>query len=92
MSAGDRQRRQGCADGCAGRGRNEWEINSGLTMKLIDRWQRRCAVGLGLLLLAAVAQARTNPLAKGSDPTSTLLNASAGPFAIANTSVSASSS
>ncbi|HEV8331249.1 MAG TPA: hypothetical protein VGQ22_07520 [Steroidobacteraceae bacterium] len=30
-------------------------------MKTIDRWQRRCAVGLGLLLLAAVAQAQTNP-------------------------------
>jgi predicted dienelactone hydrolase len=57
-------------------------------MKLIDRWQRRCVVGLGLLLLAAVAQAQTNPLAKGPDPTSTLLNASAGPFAIASTSVS----
>lgn len=59
-------------------------------MKLIDRWQRRCAVGLGLLLLAAVAQAQTNPLAKGPDPTSALLNASAGPFAIASTSVSSS--
>jgi triacylglycerol lipase len=57
-------------------------------MKLIDRWQRRCAVGLGLLLLAAAAQAQTNPLAKGPDPTSALLDASAGPFAIASTSVS----
>lgn len=57
-------------------------------MKIIDRWQRRCAVGLGLLLLAAVAQAQTNPLAKGPDPTSALLNADAGPFAVATTSVS----
>ncbi len=34
-------------------------------MKIIDRWQRRCAVGLGLLLLVAAAQAQTNPFAKG---------------------------
>jgi hypothetical protein len=59
-------------------------------MKLIDRWQRRCAVGLGLLLLATVAQAQTSPLAKGPDPTSDLLNATAGPFAVATTSVPSS--
>ena len=57
-------------------------------MKTIDRWQRRCAVGCGLLLLAAAAQAQTNPLAKGPDPTSASLNATAGPFAVATTSVS----
>ena len=57
-------------------------------MKIIDRWQRRCAVGLGLLLLAAAAQAQTNPFAKGPDPTSASLNATAGPFAVATTSVS----
>lgn len=59
-------------------------------MKTIERWQRRCAVGLGLLLLAAAVQAQTNPLAKGPDPTSALLNANAGPFAIASTAVSSS--
>lgn len=59
-------------------------------MKTIERWQRRCAVGLGLLLLATAAQAQTNPLAKGPDPTSTLLNANAGPFAIASTAVPSS--
>ena len=48
-------------------------------MKIIDRWQRCCAVGLGLLLLAATAQAQTNPFAKGPDPTSASLNATAGP-------------
>jgi len=57
-------------------------------MKTIERWLRHCAVGFGLLLLAAAAQAQTNPLAKGPDPTSALLNANAGPFAIASTSVS----
>jgi predicted dienelactone hydrolase len=57
-------------------------------MKTIDRWQRRCAVGFGLLLLAAAAQAQTNPFQKGPDPTSTILNATAGPFAVATTSVS----
>jgi dienelactone hydrolase len=57
-------------------------------MKIIARWQRRCAVGLGLLLLAAAAQAQTNPFAKGPDPTSEALNATAGPFAVATTSVS----
>ena len=57
-------------------------------MKTIDRWQRRCAVGLGLLLLAAAAQAQTNPFQKGPDPTSAILNATAGPFAVATTSVS----
>jgi triacylglycerol lipase len=57
-------------------------------MKTIDRWQRRCAVGLGLLLFAAAAQAQTNPFAKGPDPTSASLNATAGPFAVATTSVS----
>jgi Chlorophyllase len=56
-------------------------------MKIIERWQRSCAVGLGLLLLAAVAQAQTNPLQKGPDPTSAILNANAGPFAIASASV-----
>lgn len=59
-------------------------------MKTIDRWQRRCAVGLGLLLLAAAAQAQTNPFQKGPDPTSAILNATAGPFAVATTSVSSS--
>ena len=57
-------------------------------MKTIDRWQRRCTVGLGLLLLAAAAQAQTNPFQKGPDPTSAILNATAGPFAVATTSVS----
>jgi triacylglycerol lipase len=57
-------------------------------MKTIDRWQRRCAVGFSLLLLAAAAQSQTNPLAKGPDPTSAGLNATAGPFAVATTSVS----
>ena len=57
-------------------------------MKTIDRWQRRCAVGFGLLLLVAAAQAQTNPFQKGPDPTSTILNATSGPFAIASTSVS----
>ena len=57
-------------------------------MKIMDRWQRRCAVGLGLLLLVAAAQAQTNPFAKGPDPTSASLNATAGPFAVATTSVS----
>jgi hypothetical protein len=59
-------------------------------MKIIDRWQRSCAVGLGLLLLAAASQAQTNPLQKGPDPTSAILNANAGPFAIASTSVPSS--
>jgi dienelactone hydrolase len=59
-------------------------------MKAIARWQRRCAVGFGLLLLAAAAQAQTNPLAKGPDPTSAILNATAGPFAVATTSVPSS--
>jgi len=59
-------------------------------MKIIDRWQRRCCVALSLLLLAAAAQAQTNPLQKGPDPTSTILNANAGPFAIASTSVPSS--
>jgi hypothetical protein len=27
------------------------KINRGLTMKIIDRWQRSCAAGLALLLL-----------------------------------------
>jgi hypothetical protein len=57
-------------------------------MKIIDRWQRSCAAGLALLLLAAVAQGQTNPFQKGPDPTSAILNANAGPFAIASTSVS----
>jgi len=61
-----------------------------MIMKNIDRRLRHCVVGLGLLLLAAVAQAQTNPLAKGPDPTSDLLNATAGPFAVATTSVSSS--
>ena len=59
-------------------------------MKIIDRWQRSCAVGLGLLLLAAASQAQTNPFQKGPDPTSAILNANAGPFAIASTSVPSS--
>ena len=57
-------------------------------MKIMDRWQRRCAVGLALLLLAAAVQAQTNPFQKGPDPTSALLNATAGPFAVATVSVS----
>jgi predicted dienelactone hydrolase len=48
----------------------------------------RCAIGLGLLVLAALAQAQTNPFQKGPDPTSTLLNATSGPFAISSVSVS----
>jgi predicted dienelactone hydrolase len=48
----------------------------------------RCAIGLGLLVLAALAQAQTNPFQKGPDPTSALLNATAGPFAISSVSVS----
>ena len=46
------------------------------------------AIGLGLLALSAAAQAQTNPYAKGPDPTSTLLNATSGPFTIGSTSVS----
>jgi predicted dienelactone hydrolase len=48
----------------------------------------RCAIGLGLLVLAALAQAQTNPFQKGPDPTSALLNATSGPFAISSVSVS----
>jgi predicted dienelactone hydrolase len=59
-------------------------------MKIMDRWQRRCAVGIGLLLLAAAAQSQTNPFQKGPDPTSTILNATAGPFAVATASVPSS--
>ncbi|MGH8177553.1 MAG: hypothetical protein ACREV5_14950 [Steroidobacter sp.] len=46
------------------------------------------AIGLGLLVLAASAQAQTNPYAKGPDPTSSSLNATSGPFSIGSTSVS----
>jgi triacylglycerol lipase len=59
-------------------------------MKIMGRWQRRCAVGIGLLLLAAAAQSQTNPFQKGPDPTSTILNATAGPFAVATASVPSS--
>jgi hypothetical protein len=52
----DPERRQGGAAGVAEPRWNDWEINRGLTMKLIDRWQHRCALGLGLLLLAAGAR------------------------------------
>jgi triacylglycerol lipase len=48
----------------------------------------RWVIGLGLLVLVAAAQAQTNPYQKGPDPTSTLLNASSGPFAVATSSVS----
>jgi pimeloyl-ACP methyl ester carboxylesterase len=49
---------------------------------------RRWGFGLAVFALAAAAQAQTNPLAKGPDPTSALLNATSGPFAISSTSVS----
>lgn len=45
-------------------------------------------IGLGLLALAAAAQSQTNPFQKGPDPTSTLLNATSGPFSVATSSVS----
>lgn len=49
----------------------------------------KCAASLGLLLLAATAaHAQSNPYAKGPDPTSSSLNASAGPFSVATSSVS----
>jgi alpha-beta hydrolase superfamily lysophospholipase len=45
-------------------------------------------IGLGLLTLAAAAQSQTNPYQKGPDPTSTLLNATSGPFSVATSTVS----
>jgi alpha-beta hydrolase superfamily lysophospholipase len=53
-------------------------------MKSSNRW----TLGLALIVLAAAAHAQTNPFAKGPDPTSALLNATSGPFAITSTAVS----
>lgn len=45
-------------------------------------------IGLGLLLLTAVAHSQTNPYQKGPDPTSASLNATSGSFAVATSTVS----
>lgn len=61
----------------------------------MERSNRRARIGLrvrgigfGLLALAAAAQSQTNPYQKGPDPTSTLLNATSGPFSVATSTVS----
>ena len=50
----------------------------------------RWTIGMGLVLLAAIAQAQTNPFQKGPDPTSAALNATSGPFAVVTESVPSS--
>jgi triacylglycerol lipase len=50
--------------------------------------RKRWAIGLSLLVLVASAHAQTNPYQKGPDPTSAALNASAGSFSVATSSVS----
>src|SRR5262245_33691926 len=49
---------------------------------------KKWALGLSLLAVGAIAQAQSNPYQKGPDPTSSSLNASAGPFAVSTASVS----
>lgn len=51
---------------------------------------KKWAIGLSLMAVGALAQAQSNPYAKGPDPTSSSLNASAGPFAVSTASVSSS--
>jgi predicted dienelactone hydrolase len=54
---------------------------------LLGRW----LMGLGLLAMVALAQAQTNPFAKGPTPTPAILNATAGSFAVSTSTVSAAS-
>ena len=50
---------------------------------------RRSLVGLGLLAIAGVAQAQSNPLAKGPDPTNASIQQD-GPFTLSTTTISRS--
>ena len=60
---------------------------SGRLSRTRVRRAQRWAIGVGVLALSGAALAQTNPYAKGPDPTSALLNATSGPFAIGSSSV-----
>src|SRR5687768_5829851 len=68
-------------------GINQRRLHEGIHMERSNH-RAKWIIGMGLLALAAAAQAQTNPYQKGPDPTSTLLNATSGPFSVATSNVS----
>jgi cutinase len=56
----------------------------------MQSWRSRWVAALGALFFAFATQAQTNPFANGPDPTSDLLNAAAGPYAVLTIAKSAS--